>query len=402
MAASIKFPKPDRFYGDPRSYNPWITSVELYFTSVPIAGDNDRIRYALGLLSSAADDWKKDYINTHGPTNPNGLGTWQTFVAALEQSFRPIRHAEEAHRKIRAWKQNGGYIDEYIAGFSVLASEAGLTDGAPIRQYFKEGLDREVRIEAIRTNPQTLENWKTAARNAYTIIREIRESQGPSRRPTFRSPKGDRRNFKGKCNGRNLGNPRYTDITTLPYTRPHPRSEYDMDVDSIYNIINNLTSGGNNDDDLSESDSEHDSDGQEDDSEDEVNHIMGKGKGKNPSNPYKEALLHLVNNINNTLNDEQRTALGFGDCFFCHKPGHGYRKCEARKRYLANKQGRKTSGKPFRPSKGKGTPSSSSSQKRKGRKPKKVDPNAMIYNLMSQLEVNSDEEGLDSDPDGNF
>jgi hypothetical protein len=74
-------------------------------------------------------------------------------------------------------KQRGAYINEYITAFLVLASKAGLTDdGAPLHQYFKNGLDANIRVKAIRTNPKTIGEWKTATRNAYSIIRELRET----------------------------------------------------------------------------------------------------------------------------------------------------------------------------------------------------------------------------------
>ncbi len=45
----------------------------------------------------------------------------------------------------------------------------------------------------------------------------------------------------------------------------------------------------------------------------------------------EQALHHLINNV---LTNEQRTALRTGVCFFCHKPGHFYRTCPARKTFL--------------------------------------------------------------------
>ena len=94
----------------------------------------------------------------------------------------------------------------------------------------------------------------------------------------------------------------------------------------------------------------------------------------------------------NYLTDEQRTALRNGECFFCHKKGHFFRTCPARKAYL-NQKGKTSMAKRSKPfksgpkGKGKGT--------RKGSKSKPVDPNAMVYNM----ENDSDDE---SDPDGNF
>jgi hypothetical protein len=202
----IKYPKPNRFHGDPRSFQPWITDVELYFNSYTLTGNNKRIWYTLALLSGAASDWKKDFITK----KPGTLGTWREFRDTLDQSFQPIQHAEESHRRLMALKQRGTYINKYITAFSVLASEAGLTnDGAPLCQYFKNGLDPDVKIEAIRTNPKTIREWKTAARNTYSIIRELRETRNTHCQP-YCGNKKDK-----NCNQRRF-NPRYEDISRQP------------------------------------------------------------------------------------------------------------------------------------------------------------------------------------------
>jgi hypothetical protein len=41
MAAVIKFPKPDFFYGNPKHYRPWRASIELYLRSAGITTDDD-------------------------------------------------------------------------------------------------------------------------------------------------------------------------------------------------------------------------------------------------------------------------------------------------------------------------------------------------------------------------
>ena len=98
MAVNIKYPKPDRFHRDPRSYQSWITGIELYFDSCRITVDEDRIRFTLGYLHRAAEDWKQDFIHQKAATG--NLGTYTDFRAALDQSFRLIQHAEESHRKL--------------------------------------------------------------------------------------------------------------------------------------------------------------------------------------------------------------------------------------------------------------------------------------------------------------
>ena len=387
-AGQIKYPKPDRFHGDLRSYQSWITDVELYFDSYNLTGDEEKIRYTLALLTGAASDWKKDYITQHRAN----LGAYQDFRAALDQSFQPIQHAEEAHRKLARIRQNGSFIDEYIAAFSVLSSEAGLTDGAPLRQYFKDGLDSAVRHEAIRQNPTTINEWKTAARNAYSIVRDINESRNKNLQPYRRDKKiknGNRRRF----------NPRYEDITRQPVTHRY-RNEWDMEVDNINHIINNIASqDGDNYDSLSESEDSDDSDRQED-SEDEVNYISrqaSSSKKRVPtSNDNSRDVHRAINFIIANLAQDKNARKKFDKCFWCNKPGHYFAECNARKAYMAEgkihqKQNTRSKGKS---SKGK---KPQRPLKSSGSRTKKFDPYAMIHNILNQ-EDSSDEE----DSDGNF
>ena len=122
-----------------------MVSVKLYFNSCGVTSADDKINYTLGLLEGAADDWKSDFINTH----TNGNGTWDAFESALEQAFAPAQQDYEAAERLKRHSQQGRYIEEYISGFRVLASQAGLSDSTATRQFFASGLDTRVRHEAL-------------------------------------------------------------------------------------------------------------------------------------------------------------------------------------------------------------------------------------------------------------
>lgn len=361
----IKYPKPDKFYGDPTQFRPWLSSLTLYYNSYGIATAESRINYALGLLYGAAAAWRQDYIATHNAQNAQ---TWDEFTVSMEQSFAPAQQAHEAEKQLRRLKQGGGYIGEYIANFGLTASQAGLTgDNVAIRSYFAEGLDPAIRHEALRSDPQTLEQWKTAARNAYRIVTEqqrFRQSNG-FRRP---SKKG-----QGKGKG-NRSNPRYTSVHNQPILPQFRRSEWDMDVDYYNQSINEI-----DDDDFEE---EEYNEVEEDSEEEDINYT--NTKPRRATDKDNNALHHLINNV---LTDEQRTALRKGECFFCHKQGHFYRDCAARKVYLNTGRKKTMGNKPSRQSNNR-----PSNQKRKPNFKKKVDPNAMVYNFEEDDENPSEDE----------
>ncbi|KAF5346373.1 hypothetical protein D9756_011391 [Leucocoprinus leucothites] len=227
----LKFPKPNRFDDNPSYYRPWMAKVKLYFNSYGVTDDQSRINYTLGLLDGAAKLWQQDYrlsqatAATQAGYTPH---TFDEFKNALEQSFAPTQQSFEAERELRYYRQQSKYIKEYITNFSILASCAGLTDSTSLQSYFAKGLDNNVRFEAIQADPQTLAEWKTAARQAYKVVQEQKRYRiGNS------TPGSSNRSRKTKKNSRQYrSQPQYNDIHNQPISRPR-RSEWDMDIDRI-------------------------------------------------------------------------------------------------------------------------------------------------------------------------
>jgi hypothetical protein len=374
---ALKYPKPNRFYGDPSQYRAWLASVNLYFTSYGVQDNGQRVNYTLGLLEGAAAPWRQDYITTHAAAPQ----TWVQFTAALDQSFAPAQQTHEAEQELRRLRQSGRYIETYISEFAILASQAAIGDNTALRAYFAEGLDPAVRYEAIRHNPNTIDDWKTSARQAWRIVSEQNRYRSSSNTRTFRPvhKKGQR---KGK-NGRPA--PRYTNIYSQPVRPQFQRNEYDMDVDHILQSINEIEL------DDSEEDEEYNEVEEEEDSEEEIDNINSSRRTPGKAN----ALHHLINNV---LTEEQRAALRKGECFFCHKQGHFYRDCAARKTYVRSHGKKPMASKPTpRKTSGRNGGTGSGGKKKnnfKGRS-KPVDPYAMVYNFEEDI----DEEISD---DGNF
>ncbi|KAF5345961.1 hypothetical protein D9756_010904 [Leucocoprinus leucothites] len=148
----LKYPKPNRFDGNPSYYRPWMAEVELYFNSYGVTDDQSRINYTLGLLDGAAKLWQQNYRTSQADAARQAghvPHTFDEFKNALEQSFAPTQQSFEAERELHYYRQQNKYIEEYIANFSVLASRAGLTDSTSLQSYFAEGLDNNVRFKAI-------------------------------------------------------------------------------------------------------------------------------------------------------------------------------------------------------------------------------------------------------------
>ena len=136
-----------------------------------------------------------------------------------------------------------------------------------------------------------------------------------------------------------------------------------MDVDYLRQSINEIDL-----DDIEEDEEIDKIDESEEDDDEEIDVISSR----TPSKAVQEF-------IRNVLTDEQRAALRNGECFFCHKQGHFYRDCKARKTYVNSKGKSNMAGKyKPKPSGNKSTPRKKGNYKPKARK---VDPNAMVYNI---------------------
>ncbi|KAF5345106.1 hypothetical protein D9756_011473 [Leucocoprinus leucothites] len=131
----LKYPKPNRFDGNPSYYRLWMAEVELYFDLYGVTDDQARINYTLGLLDGAAKLWQQDYrLSQAAAATQAGHvpHTFDQFKNALEQSFAPTQQSFEAERELHYYRQQNKYIKEYITNFSVLTSCAGLTDSTSL------------------------------------------------------------------------------------------------------------------------------------------------------------------------------------------------------------------------------------------------------------------------------
>src|ERR1051325_10501281 len=182
-----------------------------------------------------------------------------------------------------------------------------------------------------------------------------------------------------------------------------------MEIDHIHNVVNKLTlSDGDDDDNASESEDSDHSDRSEDD-ENQINFISRRPTKHVSSLDAKQhdiqrALNFLIQNLTQEKLEKRKGTNkgGTGKCFWCDKPGHWAAECRARKAYLAEtaiheKHHTRSKGKP---SKGK-RPQRPLNNKGKGlpRRPK-IDPNAMIYNILAnQYGSSSEDEEQEEDSD---
>ena len=99
------------------------------------------------------------------------LGTMENFLAALDSAFQPFNMGGDALRQLHALKQLSRPVDEYVSEFGIFATHAGLTDVSQLIHLFRQGLDSDIAIQAIRQGPNNnLQAWIEAAKQEEEII----------------------------------------------------------------------------------------------------------------------------------------------------------------------------------------------------------------------------------------
>jgi len=77
----------------------------------------------------------------------------------------------DALQQLYALKQLLRPVDEYVSEFRVFATCAGLTDVSQLIHLFRQGLDSDLAIQAIRQEPDNnLQAWIEAAKQEEEII----------------------------------------------------------------------------------------------------------------------------------------------------------------------------------------------------------------------------------------
>ena len=133
-------------------------------------------------------DWRMQMINeierlTHGtpsqpPVPPKSEVLWTVFERDFRNVFTDSQKQLTAHQKFLKVKMQGNSLDEYIAEFKHLQSEAGWTtnDIGMIMQFWC-GLNTRLLkaiVQHVRPCPCTLHEWFDAMRKQHDIWNELK------------------------------------------------------------------------------------------------------------------------------------------------------------------------------------------------------------------------------------
>uniref|UniRef100_A0A8C5M421 Gypsy retrotransposon integrase-like protein 1 n=1 Tax=Leptobrachium leishanense TaxID=445787 RepID=A0A8C5M421_9ANUR len=148
-------PMPDRFNGDRKLFQDFITSCLLYFSLKPRTYTNDhvRIQMVITLLTGEARTWAHTLIHAQDPT----LNSWLSFLASMETMFGDPFKTDTAQTAIRALRQGRHPVEEYVTSFRKYALDTAWNEAALVDQ-FRRGLADHIKDEIARGDrPRILE-----------------------------------------------------------------------------------------------------------------------------------------------------------------------------------------------------------------------------------------------------
>jgi len=248
--------------------------------------EHTAIIFMLYHMDKKALVWRTEFMAAHTVSGQGiHLGTMENFLAALDSAFQPFDMKGDALWQLHALKQLSRPVDEYVSEFRVFVTCAGLTDVSQLIHLFRQGLDSDIAIQAIRQGPDNnLQAWIEAAKQGEEIIHMERIYLGRK---------------QAKRPNRILAKEKH--YTNPNWLRPHNdcKDPNAMDVDNIQAILENYK---NTLQDQEDSDDEQET-----------------------TNQRIQKLVHQT--LDNILTKDQKKSFKKGKCFSCGTPGHFAARC---------------------------------------------------------------------------
>jgi hypothetical protein len=140
------------------------------------------ISYIRGLL---VDDWVEHMLNQIDGylgrgIRPQDERLWTMFKQTFQMFFTDTTKKQNAHQRLLALKMKQDALDDYIAEFEHLCTEARWgRNNARTLMIFKQGLTKGLHkavLEKVQPHPTTLTEWENATQTQHALWAEIKAS----------------------------------------------------------------------------------------------------------------------------------------------------------------------------------------------------------------------------------
>jgi len=172
----VNLPNVPQFKGEVGySVDVWLRRLVKYFEyygALQFPNDASRVKYAVMLLEGPAMDW---WDNLDGDER-NDIVTWEQFVDAIHNRFRPIEAATVARMRLSALKQRSfRSINEYVTAFQKELTPISDMSESDKVHYFRTGLLPSLAHRVLERGVSTLQE---AIRVAVLVNEQLKVASG--------------------------------------------------------------------------------------------------------------------------------------------------------------------------------------------------------------------------------
>ena len=169
---------PSVFNGSSDDAQSFLNSVQLYINgrSTEFLNEDNKIYFAVSYMKEGrAKAWIDNLLQTGEIVHH--FTTWPEFVKGFKREFFDPIDDQVARREIRLVRQGSGTVAEFITAFEKWQHKTKYDD-LTLREIFEQGLIMPLRksISTIQYQPNTLVEWKDAARKQYMQMTRFNES----------------------------------------------------------------------------------------------------------------------------------------------------------------------------------------------------------------------------------
>ena len=179
----LKFPDPPVYEGDPVKLDGWLTQTEMYLKAYDVDLATSRaVDVSTMYLRGKAQDWWTGQFHLMSAGTIPALSSWQDFVSALTEAFRPVELSRRYIEQMLSISQGKQDMRSYIASFNAL--RAKIPDAFPeqtLSHLFLQGCRPDLQRNISLQYPKSLAEHFQHAVTLSDLLGQTKPLAGGSR-----------------------------------------------------------------------------------------------------------------------------------------------------------------------------------------------------------------------------
>lgn len=169
LPTSVRFPRPGDFDGTAGKLKQWLNQLELYFWAYGMNGENERIAYAIMLMSEGvAQDWAQAWLYDR-TSGRKPYGMYKEFAGDVNNAFADTDELSKARLTLDGMRQERDEsVAEFINRFRNQVLLADLHDDNWIGDKFVRAIN-----PGLAKRIFNVENFPTDCQGLYTLAARL-------------------------------------------------------------------------------------------------------------------------------------------------------------------------------------------------------------------------------------